>query len=249
MTMNTEVEDTLPVSEIGQSNYAHRRMNSNNTCQPHDASKETSVLPTTAANTVNSPADKPDDVLKYQITASESQVGKLSFACDFVARVEIGQLKGVVDALPLRDDASAYELLLKLEEVVRPYLKRHTELTEFFTLYQTIRHRLSWDKQPAGGMTVNFDEPLKISDTPLIEISRLNGFNTLTQSIFDGCDDAIQSAHVNRAGIAFINECKAHELVAHDGQLECIVKGVKQIPVGIRYGNAEWEASAINRVF
>jgi hypothetical protein len=28
-------------------------------------------------------------------------------------------------------------------------------------LHQVIRHRLSWDDQPEGGITVNFDTPMK----------------------------------------------------------------------------------------
>lgn len=38
--------------------------------------------------------------------------------------------------------------------------------------YQVQRHRLSWDRYPEGGWTVNFDEPYKVGKEPLAAIER-----------------------------------------------------------------------------
>ena len=40
-------------------------------------------------------------------------------------------------------------------------------------IMQVIRHRISWDQNPKGGITVNFDEPLKCSELELPKIMRL----------------------------------------------------------------------------
>lgn len=41
-------------------------------------------------------------------------------------------------------------------------------------IMNVIRHRLSWDKYPEGGKTVNFHEPMKFGEEPLTEIKRID---------------------------------------------------------------------------
>ena len=40
-------------------------------------------------------------------------------------------------------------------------------------IIQVVRYRISWDQNPKGGITVNFDEPLKCSELELPKIMRL----------------------------------------------------------------------------
>lgn len=37
-------------------------------------------------------------------------------------------------------------------------------------IYEVIRHKLAWDRHPEGGFTVDFNSPLKISDTENLPI-------------------------------------------------------------------------------
>lgn len=185
---------------------------------------------------------------QYQITATGRQVDDLSFACETMARIEIGQMNAIIDALPLKGDTDTYALLHQIEYLLKPYLKPNLPHSPFFTMHQSLRHRRSWDIHPEGGMTVNFDEPLILdSKTPLLDVVLVE--HDLTQDIFKGQPHHILSAHIDENGTAMLNQCNANELTVHQGKHISLVADVWQYPVGKGYKTDNWQASPINRVF
>ena len=110
---------------------------------------------------------------RYDISATGKQVDSISEACDLAASLHIGQIDSIIDALPIHPNTDKLELLLELERVLFPHLyEPNNHYPDTFTIYQTLRHRRSWDKNPEGGMTVNFDEPLILTSNPLLKISK-----------------------------------------------------------------------------
>lgn len=182
----------------------------------------------------------------YVITATRSQVAQISEACNTMARLELAQLNALLDVLPLEDGVDCWGLLQKLESLLRPYLKQNMEFSQYFPMHQVLRHRLSWDKYPEGGLTVNFDEPLIVNDEPLIKIAK-TGKKGLTQDVFVGQPVSVKSAHVDANGVAFLNECKIDKLRVVDGQHLSMVSDCWQKPVGRGYDTTDWQNSPINR--
>lgn len=185
---------------------------------------------------------------EYQITATGRQIDDISYACEKMARIEIGQMNAIIDALPLKDDTDTYALLQQLEYLIKPHLKPNLPHSPFFTMHQSLRHRRSWDIHPEGGMTVNFDEPLILDPkTPLLKVALVE--KELTQDIFIGLPDTILSAHIDENGLAFVNETTSDNLFVQDGAHISLVADVWQYPVGKGYKTDNWQASPINRVF
>ena len=185
---------------------------------------------------------------QYQITATGRQVDDISFACETMARIEIGQMNAIIDALPLEDGTDTHALLHQLEYLLKPHLKPNLPHSPFFTMHQSLRHRRSWDIHPEGGMTVNFDEPLILDPkTPLLDIVLVE--HDLTQDIFKGQPNHILSAHIDENGTAMLNQCFAKDLTVHEGKHICLKTGAWQYPVGKGYNTDNWQASPINRVF
>ena len=183
----------------------------------------------------------------YMIIATRPQVAKISNACNTMARLELAQFNALLDVLPLKDNVNCWELLKQLEALFKPHLKDNLMLSDYFPMHQAIRHRLSWDRHPEGGMTVNFDEPMKINDEPLILISNLKK-KELTQDVFFNQPENINSAHIDANGIAFLNECMISQLKIIDGQHISTVLGSWQKPIGGGYKIENWKNSAINRI-
>ena len=185
---------------------------------------------------------------EYQITATGRQIDDISYACEKMARIEIGQINAFIDALPLKDDTDTYALLQQLEYLIKPHLKSNLPHSPFFTMHQSLRHRRSWDIHPEGGMTVNFDEPLILDPkTPLLKVALVE--KELTQDIFIGLPDTILSAHIDENGLAFVNETTTDNLFVQDGQHISSELGKWQYPVGRGYKTVNWQASPINRTF
>lgn len=110
---------------------------------------------------------------RYNIEATGRQVDDISYACELTARINIGQINAIMDALPIREGTDTYALQQQIEALIKPHLKQpEPNLPSFFTMHQTLRHRRSWDIHPEGGMTVNFDEPLVLTDDPLLKINK-----------------------------------------------------------------------------
>jgi hypothetical protein len=123
------------------------------------------------------------------VEISEKQARIIISALDFYSRIGIGQFREIVSAFSWwqRDE----QWLNHRDEVERLIHDAQFNLTGMpfnasygifspevpesakiaWDIQQVIRHRLAWDRNPKGGMTVDFDTPMKSStkDFPTIE--------------------------------------------------------------------------------
>ncbi len=132
----------------------------------------------------------------YNLTITEDQARALQKACEFLARIKIGQVAEVVDHLPLISGNinNRCDMIDGLEFLLKPMcglgknssygVGKFEDADILFDLYEVIRHRLSWDKAVADGLapapdvrdwmtmiTVNYDTPMHWSKTqPLAKI-------------------------------------------------------------------------------
>ncbi len=120
----------------------------------------------------------------YTLKISEEQARILANACEFVARIHMGQLDPVADQVMSHESADIPALrdqLRGLQPLItgmsrNAYLSISSDkLSDFpriaWELHQVIRHRLAWDRKPDGGFQVYFDKPHLLTDHPLAEIT------------------------------------------------------------------------------
>jgi len=114
----------------------------------------------------------------YQITATEEQAKVIQAACEFLSRVQGGQVLEVFHHLPLRKDIdwSVYieiqdELKKRMPEILKdgidgysshfgvgnPDLPKSHDIA--WDLYQVIRHQLSWDYAIKEGWVEDLNSP------------------------------------------------------------------------------------------
>lgn len=127
---------------------------------------------------------------KYTLTISERQGDVLTWALDLFMRIGIGQVGEaltVADATFKKFDPKWHELRTVMESIsyhltgIRhggPSITNKEVVNDVFRvacdLRDVIRHRLSWDRHPEGGWTVNFDKPWGWSESePLATIEAL----------------------------------------------------------------------------
>lgn len=120
---------------------------------------------------------------KYNITVTQEQAKLLSLVLDLYSRMESGQLDYVFSMIPWKhneDLKSAKPLLKELQLLLTGIQNGNLGIGNVsnsakmaYDLHQVIRHRLSWDENPNGGIQVNFDKPMKWSDEPLAKIERI----------------------------------------------------------------------------
>jgi len=135
----------------------------------------------------------------YTVTLTEAHMRVISTATEVLARLGIGQIKDAIDWLPLRSPFAdgLHEDCRAIESILSKYNKMgvngynsslgiaNSETSESakiaWEIYQTFRHRLSWEIAIEEGiisdlnsprdwtkmMGVNFDEPMKITYAPL----------------------------------------------------------------------------------
>jgi len=125
---------------------------------------------------------------KYNLTVTEEQARILTDALDLYSRIGIGQFEEVLQV---------YDRNLKLDEETRDRIrigldiaKReaghprsgshgiHNEKVDdrfraAYDLQQVVRNRLAWDRNPKGGIQVQFDEPRAISQMRLATIEKV----------------------------------------------------------------------------
>lgn len=132
----------------------------------------------------------------YNLTITEDQARALKKACEFLARIKIGQVAEVVNHLPLTAENinNRFEVANGLEFLLKPMcgLGKNSsygvgvfeDADILFDLYEVIRYRLAWDKAVADGLapapdvrdwmtmiTVDYDKPMHWSKTqPLAKI-------------------------------------------------------------------------------
>lgn len=121
---------------------------------------------------------------KYTIELTEEQLRDLAFMSEIMARCHIGQIDEiarVVDKFRMKDETHKV-----LKKDLFPELDLHGSYAihsnhvpevarRLWDFYQVARHRLAHDSLKPGekrGFTVNFDEPLKISQSDLVKIKR-----------------------------------------------------------------------------
>jgi hypothetical protein len=129
---------------------------------------------------------------KYTLHLTERQARVIVDALDLFSRIGMGQLKEVAyvlrqNPLPSSDpDLEARTTLLseirdKLDTLSRYWMKGpgfygitsksiSDRFRIAFDIQQVIRHRLAWDRNPQGDITVDFDNPTKTSEEDLPKI-------------------------------------------------------------------------------
>lgn len=116
----------------------------------------------------------------------------VSVACEVLARLQVGQIRTAVEYLPTSGywsyssrvdnmwdvDARIKKLLFGLDPSTSlgvGHREASWEKDVAFSTHMVIRHRLSWDERPEGGMTVNFDRPMNwYSKVPLVVITKVD---------------------------------------------------------------------------
>ena len=114
---------------------------------------------------------------KYQLTMTEKQARTVIAACDFLARIRIGQWKELVDlCLPYdrenidewcqkRDDAEL--LIMSVRDKVMPELSynasygvyKFEETERAINVLKAVRSAIAWHNKPEGGYEVIYDRP------------------------------------------------------------------------------------------
>lgn len=109
----------------------------------------------------------------YQITLSKKQAETISAACELLARINDCQLGEVARAMGFFPNSEEYKALDELGNSIKEKRgpKEHTESSMIaWDIMQVVRHRVAWDTYPEGGMTVQFDTPVKFGPEELITI-------------------------------------------------------------------------------
>lgn len=138
---------------------------------------------------------------RYIIELTEQQAQTIAQACEILARLGIGQFRDALEQLPTtafrpygwNEDMETIGRMLSKHTISNVdgwhsslgihHAKVHEKAKDAWDLYQVIRHRLSWDRAIAEGITdgksrnwsggmmgVNYDEPHKTSAQPLASI-------------------------------------------------------------------------------
>lgn len=117
----------------------------------------------------------------YKLEISEKQAYLLQEATELYARIMMAQFDHIAYTLQINLNlpTDAYHQLSdemkKLEHLVSDHTQRkRTETANIaWDLYQVIRHRVSWDRNPEGGITVNFHEPFRCAQEELAKIEKV----------------------------------------------------------------------------
>jgi hypothetical protein len=119
----------------------------------------------------------------YNLQVTEKQLQVISTACELLSRIQGGQVREVFDHLPLRKDMDwgVYheiqdELTKRMPEILKDGINGwsssfgvgHPELPESkdiaIDLYQTIRHKKSWERAVEEGIVESEDSPRKFTE-------------------------------------------------------------------------------------
>lgn len=121
---------------------------------------------------------------RYMLLLNEEQARMVSRACEFYCRLHIGQLDEVRHELLLKEtkeqmcerSQEAETLLYRLKQLFFPSLHGHghsygvghDRLSDrAWNVYTALRYRIAWHNHPEGGIGVNFDPPMQLSDEPI----------------------------------------------------------------------------------
>jgi len=117
--------------------------------------------------------------MKVTLELSERQAKIVQSALDIYTRLGLGQIERVGDFLDWKT-RDQWEQLLAAVKVIgtghHPNASTgisHPELDDRFKIayeiQQVVRGKVAWHNKPEGGWTVDFDDPLKLSQEPLPE--------------------------------------------------------------------------------
>jgi hypothetical protein len=151
-------------------------------CTPADPSEET----------LNLEGYYPRLEDQYQIQCTKEQVAVIRDALELWARISNGQIQEILTPfsnMPLEFSEEIRRLSRQIEIKMREILptnpsSKHGVVSKYgdlsWEMFQTLRHRLSWDKvnnPPERNWktmwSVDYDEPLKITEVPLVNIRKL----------------------------------------------------------------------------
>ena len=123
---------------------------------------------------------------KYILSLDEEQANLLSHACDFYARMRMGQWQELVseclefntnDFCEQRDRME--QLLLEVRAEAMPELMacfshsygvgKFHDADLVWEIYEVLRNRIAWTNNPKGGDTVDFGDPMSFSGHSLAE--------------------------------------------------------------------------------
>jgi hypothetical protein len=126
---------------------------------------------------------------KKTITINESAAYAALNAMELYCRISIGQFDMLTHLLGwygAYDYEGARDAQMFIKKVIFPELawnasygigsdkiNRDTDTTWDF--YQTLRHALSWFREPKGGWTVNFDKPFHLDHKRKLPVIEING--------------------------------------------------------------------------
>lgn len=122
---------------------------------------------------------------QYALLLSSEQAKLLSSACEFYARMMMGQWEFLLEHIcclqeaPIYGDAydRAEQHLLDARSEVFPSLEhsfchsygvgKFADADQIWEIYEVLRNRIAWTEHPEGGDTVDFDTPMSFSGKPL----------------------------------------------------------------------------------
>jgi len=113
------------------------------------------------------------------VKMTEEQANVVLKALDLYSRLHLGQFREI-QTIWQTNYLWAKETLKELKKqltgleeneyhsICAEYVSQNAKIA--YDILQTIRHRMAWDKNPNGGLTVDYDEPLNVSNLPLPEV-------------------------------------------------------------------------------
>lgn len=129
------------------------------------------------------------ETVKYRLTLTEAQARLAMEALDLVARLDIGQiwtLRDFFSSRVLGEKGPTFEELeasfQALKALVFPGMSYQAGPSTgaappraqiAWDLYEVIRHRIAWDRNPEGGVGVHFHEPAGLGPEPLAQIEKV----------------------------------------------------------------------------
>jgi hypothetical protein len=142
----------------------------------------------------------------YNLKITRQQAETISMACEFLSRIQGGQVKEIFEHLPIKEDVDysrlhdiGDEITKMMPEILKDGIdgwrssfgvsspRAAKTMSIAWDLHTVIRHKISIEKAVEKGiiesedsprkfpemMTVNFDPPMKYSDQPLAQITRI----------------------------------------------------------------------------
>lgn len=118
-----------------------------------------------------------DTIYVLELTPEQSRA--IQRACEFYARMRFGQFQEVTwQLMNFRDDDfcerrdKAEDLLFEARKFIYPELEtrghsygvgRDYEADSAWEVYEALRYEMAWHEHPEGGITVNFDQPMRFA--------------------------------------------------------------------------------------